>query len=100
MCELTKSYRIYSFLKRLEKSVRKVVWNGIDLENIHPNYLGVTHDRTLGYKHHIQNTKMKVETCNNLLKKLDNSKWGTNARTIKTTALSQFYSIAEYPAPI
>ena len=46
-------------------------WNGIDLENTaQPKYLGVTFDRTLSYKQHIQNTKMNVDTRNNLLKKL------------------------------
>ena len=52
----------------------------MDLENTDtPKYLGVTLDRTLSYKTHIHNTKMKVATRNNLLKKLANSRWGTNA---------------------
>ena len=79
----------------------KISWNGVDLEiTTHPKYLGVTLDRTLGYKQHIQNTKMKVVTRNNLLKKLANSKWRTNASTIRTTALALFYSIVEYAAPV
>ena len=60
----------------------------------------MTLDRTLSYKEHIQNTKMKVATHNNLLKKLANSKWETNASTITTTALALCYSIAGYAAPI
>ena len=61
----------------------KVEWNMTELENTpHPKYLGVTLDRTLGYKEHIHNTKMKVATRNNLLIKLTNSKWGANASTI------------------
>ena len=48
---------------------------------------------------HVQ-TKMKVATRNNLLKKLANSRWGTNARTIRTTALALCYSTAEYAAPV
>ena len=43
---------------------------------------------------------MKVATRNNVLKKLANSKWGTNASTIRTTALALCYSIAEYAAPV
>ena len=43
---------------------------------------------------------MKVATRNNLLKKLTNSRWGTNARTIRTTALALCYSTAEYAAPV
>ena len=54
----------------------------------------------MSYKTHIHNTKMKVATRNNLLKKLSNSRWGTNARTIRTTALALCYSTAEYAAPV
>ena len=62
----------------------KVEWNRTKLENTpHPKYLGVTLDRTLSYKEHMHNTKMKVATRNNLLRKLSNSKWGANASTIR-----------------
>ena len=57
-------------------------------------------DRTLSYQTHIHNTKMKMATINNQLKKLANSRWGTNARTIRTTALALCYSTAEYAAPV
>ena len=43
---------------------------------------------------------MKVEKRNNLLRKLSNSKWGANASTIRTTALSLSYSVAENAAPV
>ena len=39
---------------------------------------------------------MKVASRNNLLNNLANSKWVTNASTIRTTALTLCYSIAEY----
>ena len=79
----------------------KVEWNRTQLENTpHPKYLGVTLDRTLSYKEHMHNTKMKVATRNNLLRKLSNSKWGANASTIRTTALALCYSVAEYAAPV
>ena len=60
----------------------------------------MTLDRTFSCKQHIQNTKMKVATRNNLGKKLANSKWGTNASIIRTAALALCYSIAEYAAPV
>ena len=79
----------------------KVEWNRTKLENTpHPKYLGITLDRTLSYKEHIHNTKMKVATRNNLLRKLSNSKWGVNASTIRTTALVLCYFVAEYAAPV
>ena len=55
---------------------------------------------TLSYKTHRHNTKMKVATRNKLLKKLANSRWGRNARTIRTTALALCYSTTEYAAPV
>ena len=74
-------------------------WNRTDLENTpHSKYLGVTLDLTLRYKQHIHNTT--VATRNNPLRKLSSSKWGTNARTIRTTALALSYSVAEYAAPV
>ena len=79
----------------------KVEWNRTSLENTpHPKNLCVTLDRTLSYKEHIHNTKMKVVTRNNLLRKLSNSKWGANASTIRTTALTLCYYVAEYAAPV
>ena len=95
--------QITSFhLKNREaKNALEVKRNNRDLENtLHPKYLGVTLDRTLSYKKHIHNTKMKVATRNNLLKKLSNSKWGCNARTIRTTALALSYSAAENACPV
>ena len=62
---------------RESKRLLKVSWNGVDLDNTtHPKYLDMILDRNLSYKQHIQNTKMKVATRNNPLKKLANSKWG------------------------
>ena len=79
----------------------KVVWNKTELENTtHLKYPGVTLDRSLSYKQHIQNTKMKVATRNNLLTKLVTSKWGANPSTIRTTALALSYSTAEYAVPV
>ena len=86
---------------REDKRSLQVSWNKVDMENTDtPKYLGVTLDRMLCYKTYIHNTKMKVATRNNLLKKLANSRWGTNARTIRTTAIGLRYYTAEYAAPV
>ena len=106
--ELTQYYRsnnlranpdktqVTAFHLRNEEANRslKVEWNR------NPKNLGVTLDRTLSYKEHMHNTKMKVATRNNLLTKLSNSKWGANASTIRTTALALCYYVAEYAAPV
>ena len=78
-----------------------MVWNKTELDNsTHPKYLGVTLDKSLSYKQHIQNTKMKVASRNNLLTKLVTSKWGANPSTIRTTALALSYSTVKYTAPV
>ena len=58
------------------KTSLNVPWKGVDLENTaQPKYLGVTFDRTLSYKQHIYNKKMKVGKRNNILKKLTSTQW-------------------------
>ena len=42
----------------------------------HPVYLGVTLDRTLSYKEHLEKTAGKLKSRNNLLTKLVGSSWG------------------------
>ena len=75
----------------------KVTWSRTLLE-YHPNplYLGVKHDRTLSYKSHILSTKAKVNTRNNISRKLINSKWGCTPHTLRTSALALCYTAAEY----
>ena len=71
----TDKTQVTAFYLRNREAKRslKVSWNGVDLENTtHPKYLGVTLDRTLSYKQHTQNTKMKVAIRNIHLKKLTN----------------------------
>ena len=65
-----------------------------------PVYLGVTLDRTLSYKAHIENTKNKVGTRNNIIRKLRNSKWGATPTTLRSSALALCYSAAEYACPV
>ena len=79
----------------------KVTWYGKAIQHTpNPVYLGVTLDRSLTYKNHIFKTKKKVSARNNILKKLANTKWGSDASTIRTTALALCYSSAEYACPV
>ena len=78
-----------------------LMWNGTPLDHCeHPVYLGVTLDRTLSFKQHIEKVKGKVRTRNNLLRKLANSSWGACASTLRATALALCYSAAEYACPV
>ena len=97
------SHCVLSPNKDVKRSL-KVVWNKTEIENTtHPKYPGVTLDRSLGYKQHIQNTKMKVATRNNLLTKLVTSKWEANPSTIciyPNNSFSIEHSTAEYTVPV
>lgn len=50
--------------------------------NEYPKYLGVTLDRTLTYKRHLENTAAKLKTRNNILHKLCGTTWGSSADTV------------------
>ena len=80
----------------------KVVWHGKLLAYSHkPAYLGVTLDRWLTYKDHIAITKANTGDTNSICNKLANTNyWGTDARTIRTTALALCFSSAEYVSPV
>lgn len=60
-----------------------------------PKHLGVTLDRQLTYKHHIENTAAKLKTRNNIIHKLAGSSWGAAMST-----LALVYSAAEYASPV
>ena len=45
---------------------------------------------------HALKTKAKVNTRNNLLRELTNSRWGAHPATVRTTALALCFSTAEY----
>ena len=78
-----------------------ISWNGVNLTNCNlPVYLGVTLDRTLSYKAHIEKTKKKVGTRNNIIRKLRTSKWGATPTTLRSSALALCYSAAEYSCPV
>lgn len=75
-------------------------WGGTPLEHCdNPKYLGITLDRSLTFKKHCEDTKLKVEARNNILRKLVSSRWGARPSTLRTTALALCYSTAEYGCP-
>ena len=79
----------------------RISWYGKRLQHItKPIYLGVTLDRSLTFKDHITKTKAKVASRNSILRKLTNTKWGADAKTVRTTALALCYSTAEYASPV
>ena len=78
-----------------------ISWNGVNLTHCNlPVYLGVTLDRTLSNKAHIEKTKKKVGTRNNIIRKLRTSKWGATPTILRSSALALCYSAAEYACPV
>ncbi|UYV60390.1 hypothetical protein LAZ67_1001022 [Cordylochernes scorpioides] len=65
-----------------------------------PKYLGVTLDRSLTFRQHLEKTIDKLKTRNNIMTRLAGTTWGCGADTLRTTALALVYSVAEYCAPV
>ncbi|GFS03638.1 RNA-directed DNA polymerase from mobile element jockey-like protein [Elysia marginata] len=79
----------------------KITWNDQPLKyDEHPVYLGVTLDRTLSFSQHAMNVKAKVAARNSLLRKLANSNWGADPKTLRTTALALSYSTSKYSSAV
>jgi len=64
-----------------------------------PTYLGVTLDRQLTFKQHLEGLCDNVRARNCLLRLLVGSTWGANTPVPRTLALGLVYSAAEYAAP-
>ena len=56
-------------------------------------------NKALTYRHHCEALRKKLSTRVSLLWRLAGSGWGAGAKTLRTAALSQIYSTAEYCAP-
>jgi len=74
--------------------------SAFDMSATQPTYLGVTLDRMLSYRVHLEKTAGKLKNRNNLLMKLAGSTWGASANTLRSSALVLCYSAAEYCAPV
>ena len=73
--------QVYSLHRKNWKAAwsHKISWLGTELEHyLNP---GVALNRTFSYRKHIENTKAKVNTRNNIMRKLTNSEWDTNPQT-------------------
>jgi hypothetical protein len=62
----------------------------------HPKYIGMTLDRTLLYKAHLEKTGMKLNFRVNLFQKLSSTYSGSGAHTLRTACIVLVYSTAEY----
>ncbi|KAF0755627.1 Uncharacterized protein FWK35_00017571, partial [Aphis craccivora] len=83
----------------------EVVFNGVQAQHsFKPKYLGITLDRSLTFKDHIEKTMKKLHSSINIIQKLDGTGWGADGRTLRTATLalvaSSFCSTAEYGAQV
>jgi len=65
-----------------------------------PKYLGVTLDRSLTYRRHLESFRKKLTSCVALLRRLAGSGWGAGATTLGTATMALVHSTAEYCAPV
>ena len=94
--------QVCAFHLRNQDANRKlnVSWSGTLLGKCnHPVYLGVTLDRCLSFKTHVEKMKAKVCARNNIISKLTGTRWGASPATLRSTALALCYSSAEYAYP-
>ena len=65
-----------------------------------PKYLGVTLDRSLTYRRHLESLRKKLTSRIALLRRLGGSGWGAGATTLRIATLALMHSTAEYCAPV
>jgi len=77
----------------------KVNFNNATLSCSEPKYFGVTLDRSLTYRRHLESLRKKLTLRVALLRRLAGSGWGAGATTLQTATLALVHSTAEYCAP-
>ena len=65
-----------------------------------PKYLGVSLDRSLTYRQHLESLRKKLTSRDALLRRLSGSGWGAGATTLRTATLALVHATAEYCAPV
>jgi len=65
-----------------------------------PKYLGVTLDRSLTYRPHLESLRKKLTSRVAFLRQLAGSGWSAGATTLRTATLALVHSTAEYCAPV
>jgi len=63
-------------------------------------YFGVTLDRSLTYRRHLESLRKKLTSGVALFRRLAGSGWGAGATTLRTATLALVHSTAEYCMPI
>ena len=65
-----------------------------------PKYVGVTLDRSLTYRRHLESLRKKLTSRVALLRQLAGSGWGAGATTLQIATLALVHSTTEYCDPV
>jgi len=63
-------------------------------------YLGITLDRALTFKAHLQKVAAKIKKKNSVINKLTGTTWSLSTHILRTSTLALIYSVEEYCAPV
>ena len=63
-----------------------------------PTFLGITYDRTLSFRRHLELVKAKMKQRTNALRALSGKTWGSAASDLRTVYVGFIRSCAEYAA--
>lgn len=89
------TYTVFSLSNRNPKI--KLQINGQPLqEEGSPTYLGVTLDKRLTWKNHINKTQTQAKKRLGLMKKLSGTQWGADQRVLKTLYVGRIQPVLEY----
>ena len=106
LCEWTKrwmvrlngdktAYSVFSLSPNQKKVVLKI--NGECLKHeLSPTYLGITFDRRLTWKPHIEKGEKKAKTRLTIVRKLAGSKWGADMKTLNKAYVGNLRPALKY----
>ena len=89
------TYSVFSLSPNQKKVVLKI--NGECLkQELSPTYLGITFDRRLTWKSHIEKAEKKAKTRLTIVRKLAGSKWGADMKTLNKAYVGNVRPALEY----
>ena len=89
------TYTIFSLMSQGKEVKLKIFGCELQREET-PTYLGVTLDRRLTWKHHIQKSQVKAKGRLNIMKKLSGTQWGADHRVQKRLYTGRIRPVMEY----
>ena len=89
------TYIVFSLSPKEQKVTLRLGNQTLNAED-NPTYLGVTFDKRLTWKQHIQRTESRAKVRLALMKKLASTTWGADASTLKRLHTGRVRPVLEY----